>query len=167
MRILVIHGPNLNLLGRREPEVYGSQTLDEINEKLRRRAEELGVELRIIQSNYEGEIVTAIGGAMDWADGIIINPAAYTHTSVAIRDAIAAVGLPTIEVHISNVFKREPFRHHSYISPVAVGVISGLGPYGYLLALEALTNIVDRNGGRRTADGGHFQPGGESDGYDG
>ena len=160
MRILVIHGPNLNLLGRREPEVYGSQTLDEINEKLRRRAEELGVELRIIQSNYEGEIVTAIGGAMDWADGIIINPAAYTHTSVAIRDAIAAVGLPTIEVHISNVFKREPFRHHSYISPVAVGVISGLGPYGYLLALEALTNIVDRNGG-------HFQPGGESDGHDG
>ena len=142
MRILVIHGPNLNLLGRREPEVYGSQTLDEINEKLRRRAEELGVELRIIQSNYEGEIVTAIGEAMDWADGIIINPAAYTHTSVAIRDAIAAVGLPTIEVHISNVFRREPFRHHSYISPVATGVISGLGSYGYVLALEAIMKLL-------------------------
>ncbi|HID54965.1 TPA: type II 3-dehydroquinate dehydratase [Candidatus Poribacteria bacterium] len=142
MRVLVIHGPNLNLLGRREPEVYGSQTLDEINGELRRRAEKLGVELRIIQSNNEGEIVTAIGEAMDWADGIIINPAAYTHTSVAIRDAIAAVGLPTIEVHISNVFKREPFRHHSYISPVATGVISGLGSHGYLLALEALVDII-------------------------
>jgi len=142
MRILVIHGPNLNLLGRREPEVYGSQTLDEINEKLRRRAEELGAELRIIQSNHEGEIVTAIGEAMDWADGIIINPAAYTHTSVAIRDAIAAVGLPTIEVHISNVFRREPFRHHSYISPVATGVISGLGSYGYVLALEAIMKLL-------------------------
>lgn len=138
MRILVIHGPNLNLLGRREPEIYGRESLEEINEMLRRKAEELGVELRIIQSNHEGEIVTAIGEAMDWADGIIINPAAYTHTSVAIRDALAAAGLPAIEVHISNIFKREPFRHHSYISPVVDGVITGLGGYGYVLALEAL-----------------------------
>lgn len=142
MRILVIHGPNLNLLGRREPEIYGSETLDDINEALHRKAEELGVELRIVQSNYEGEIVTAIGEAMDWADGIIINPAAYTHTSVAIRDAIAATGLPAIEVHISNVFKREPFRHHSYISPVATGVITGLGFHGYLLALDAIVKLI-------------------------
>jgi 3-dehydroquinate dehydratase-2 len=142
VRILVIHGPNLNLLGRREPEIYGSETLDDINEALHRKAEELGVELRIVQSNYEGEIVTAIGEAMDWADGIIINPAAYTHTSVAIRDAIAATGLPAIEVHISNVFKREPFRHHSYISPVATGVITGLGFHGYLLALDAIVKLI-------------------------
>ena len=142
-RILVIHGPNLNLLGRREPEIYGRETLEDINESLRKKAEELGVELRIVQSNYEGEIVTAIGEAMDWADGIIINPAAYTHTSVAIRDALAAAGLPAIEVHISNVFKREPFRHHSYISPVVDGVITGLGSYGYILALEALVKSIE------------------------
>ena len=142
-KILVIHGPNLNLLGRREPGVYGPQTLSQINQRLQEQAEKMGADLRIIQSNSEGEIVSFIGENADWADGIVINPAAYTHTSVAIRDAIAAVGLPTIEVHISNVFKREEFRHFSYITPVASGLICGLGPEGYVLALEAIVRGIN------------------------
>jgi 3-dehydroquinate dehydratase-2 len=145
IKILVIHGPNLSLLGRREPGVYGHQTLPQINARLQEVAENIGVELKIIQSNSEGEIVSFIGENADWADGIVINPAAYTHTSVAIRDAIAAVHLPTVEVHLSNVFKREEFRHFSYISPVASGVICGFGPEGYILALEAIVREIKRS----------------------
>ena len=143
MRILVIHGPNLNLLGKREPGIYGQQTLSNINQSLEELAKNLDTELKTIQSNSEGEIVSFIGDNSDW-DGIIINPAAYTHTSVAIRDAISATGLPTIEVHLSNVFSREEFRHFSYISPVATGVICGLGPEGYLLALNAIVKKLSK-----------------------
>jgi len=144
MRILVIHGPNLNLLGKREPGIYGQQTLSNINQSLEELAKNLDTELKTIQSNSEGEIVSFIGDNADGADGIIINPAAYTHTSVAIRDAISATGLPTIEVHLSNVFSREEFRHFSYISPVATGVICGLGPEGYLLALNAIVKKLSK-----------------------
>lgn len=138
MRILLINGPNLQLLGRREPTVYGAISLDQIIENLRIVAEELVLELECRQSNHEGEIVDWIGQAMDTADAIVINPAAYTHTSIAIRDAIAAVDLPAIEIHISNVHAREPFRHHSLIAPVCLGQIAGLGPDGYEWALRAL-----------------------------
>ena len=141
MNILVVHGPNLNMLGRREPEFYGSQSLDSVNATLTADATEAGAELRIIQSNHEGEIVTAIQDVWDWADAIIINPGAYTHTSVAIRDAIAGVEVPAIEVHLSNVFAREEFRHHSYISPVAKGIISGFGVNSYRLALQAALGL--------------------------
>jgi 3-dehydroquinate dehydratase-2 len=144
IKILVIHGPNLNLLGRREPGVYGRTTLTQINSQLQELAGKIGVELRIIQSNHEGEIVSFIGDNADWADGIVINPAAYTHTSVAIRDAIAAVGLPTVEVHLSNVFSREEFRHFSYISPVATGVICGFGAESYILALKAIIKEIEK-----------------------
>ncbi len=152
IRILVIHGPNLNLLGRREPGVYGLKTLSQINARLQERGEKLGAELKIIQSNSEGGIVSFIGENADWADGIVINPAAYTHTSVAIRDAIAAVGLFTVEVHLSNVFKREEFRHFSYISPVASGIICGLGPEGYILALEAIVREINRSAEANDSD---------------
>ncbi len=138
MKILVIHGPNLNLLGKREPEIYGSTTIDEINTLLNKEAQRLGTEIEFSQSNSEGEIVDRIQSAMGNIDGIVINPAAYTHTSVAIRDAIASTGIPTIEVHISNIYKREDFRKLSYVSGVAVGVISGLGVNSYLLALRGL-----------------------------
>jgi 3-dehydroquinate dehydratase-2 len=144
IKILVIHGPNLNLLGRREPGVYGRTTLTQINSQLQELAGKMDVELRIIQSNHEGEIVSFIGDNADWADGIVINPAAYTHTSVAIRDAIAAVGLPTVEVHLSNVFSREEFRHFSYISPVATGVICGFGAESYILALKAIIKEIEK-----------------------
>ncbi|MGQ9609388.1 MAG: type II 3-dehydroquinate dehydratase [bacterium] len=144
MKVLIIHGPNLNLLGRREPETYGTQTLQQINSNLKGLAAEMGIEIKIYQSNSEGDIVSLIGENADWADGIIINPAAYTHTSVAIRDALSAVSLPVVEVHLSNVFRREEFRHHSYISPVAVGVISGFGPESYYLALRAIVNILNK-----------------------
>ena len=142
IRILVIHGPNLHLLGRREPDVYGALSLDEINRRLEDAARSLGAELRIAQSNSEGEIVTLIGESPAWAQGILINPAAYTHTSVAIRDAIAAAALPAVEVHLSNIYRREPFRHHSFIAPVAAGQISGFGIESYLLGLQALCKIV-------------------------
>jgi len=142
----VIHGPNLNLLGRREPHVYGLQTLPQINTRLQELAEKMDVELKIIQSNSEGEIVSFIGENIDWAHGIVINPAAYTHTSVAIRDAIVAANLPTVEVHLSNVFRREEFRHFSYISPVASGVICGFGPESYILALEAIVREINKTG---------------------
>ncbi|MBM3458367.1 MAG: type II 3-dehydroquinate dehydratase [Armatimonadetes bacterium] len=143
IRILVIHGPNLNLLGLREPEVYGALSLEQINQKLLQLAQEENLELRIQQSNSEGEIVTFIHGALDWADAILINPAGYTHTSVAIRDAIAAVRLPTVEVHLSNVHRREPFRHHSYVSPVVVGQVVGFGVNSYLLGLLAAKRTVE------------------------
>lgn len=137
-RILVIHGPNLNLLGTREPEVYGSQTLNDINQYLVSVASDLGITLTYIQNNIEGELVNAIHAASGQVDAIIINPAAYTHTSVAIRDALAGVAIPFVEVHLSNVYQRESFRHHSYFSEIAIGVISGLGAYGYEAALRFL-----------------------------
>lgn len=142
MNILVIHGPNLNLLGTREPEVYGRLTLENINAMLADEASVLGVALKTFQSNIEGELVNAVQDARSWADVIIINPAAYTHTSVALRDAVSAVGIPTIEVHLSNVYAREEFRHHSYIAPVAAGQISGFGSDSYRLALQAAVRLA-------------------------
>jgi 3-dehydroquinate dehydratase-2 len=145
MKVLLIHGPNLHLLGKRQPEIYGSQTLEDINSHLREIASQRGIELKIFQSNAEGEIVSIIGDHIDWAAGILINPAAYTHTSVAIRDALSAVNLPVIEIHLSNTYAREPFRHRSYVSPVAVGVIGGFGAYSYDLALDAMIHILRRS----------------------
>lgn len=143
MKILVIHGPNLNMLGKREPEIYGAMTLDEINSLLGQKARELGVEVDCFQSNSEGEIVTRIQDAIKNFDGILINPGAYTHTSVAIRDAILSTGLPVVEVHISNVHKREDFRHKSFISGVALGVITGFGVGSYALGLTGLVNYLN------------------------
>ena len=141
-RILVLHGPNLNLLGTREPGVYGSTTLEGINASLAALAAELGVELRILQSNTEGTLVDAIQGALADCQGILINPAAYTHTSVAIRDAVAATALPAVEVHLSNIHAREAFRAHSYLAPIAAGQICGFGPNSYLLGLRALVSLL-------------------------
>ncbi len=136
-KVLVLHGPNLHLLGTREPQTYGHTTLDDINEALARRAAEAGIELDVFQSNHEGMLVDRIQAARgEGVDFIIINPAAYTHTSVALRDALAGVAIPFVEVHLSNVHRREPFRHHSYFSDQAIGVICGLGWQGYLLALD-------------------------------
>jgi 3-dehydroquinate dehydratase-2 len=135
--MLVVHGPNLNLLGTREPAHYGASTLEEINHALVRRAEAGGLTLQTYQSNHEGQLVDRVQIAgREGVDFILINPAAYTHTSVALRDALAATGIPFVEVHLSNIYRREPFRHHSYFSDLAVGVISGLGAAGYELALE-------------------------------
>ena len=138
LRIQVLHGPNLNLLGTREQSIYGTLSLNELDSAIAKLAEELSVNVDLRQSNSEGELVTWIQEARTGYDGIIINPAAYTHTSIAIRDAIAAVGLPTVEVHLTNIYQREEFRHRSYIAGVAIGQISGLGPTGYLLALRGL-----------------------------
>jgi 3-dehydroquinate dehydratase-2 len=142
MKILVIHGPNLNLLGSREPEVYGSVSLEDLNGRIHALCSDLGMEAEIIQSNSEGAIVDAVQGKK--YDLLIINPAAYTHTSIAIRDAISAVGKPAIEVHISNIYRREKFREKSFISGVAVGQISGLGVEGYLLAVRAAQKILSQ-----------------------
>jgi 3-dehydroquinate dehydratase-2 len=141
MKILFLNGPNLNLLGRREPETYGSITLADIEAKVQERATKLGVEVSFRQSNSEGELVGWIQGAMDKYDAIVINAAAYTHTSVALRDAIAAVGIPTVEIHLSNIHAREEFRHRSLIGPVCQGQISGFGSVSYILGLEAAVNI--------------------------
>lgn len=142
-KILVIHGPNLNLLGRREPGIYGKVTLDAINNELIKIAKKKKVSLVIKQSNHEGEIVDLIGKAKNKFVGILINPAAYTHTSVAIRDALAACGLLTIEVHLSNIYTREEFRHKSLISPVVKGTIMGFGSKSYTLGLNALLDLFD------------------------
>jgi 3-dehydroquinate dehydratase-2 len=136
-RILVIHGPNLNLLGSREPEVYGKTTIADIDSGLMKLARSKGAELEIFQSDHEGQIVERIGKAKGKFDAILINPAAYTHTSVAIRDAISAVGIPAVEVHLSNIYAREEFRHTSLIAPVAKGQVSGFGSLSYMLGLEA------------------------------
>lgn len=135
--ILVLHGPNLNLLGQREPGIYGSASLEDINGLLEREALGLEVKIYILQSNHEGALVDAIHSAWGQHQGILINAGAYTHTSVAIRDALAAVNIPTVEVHLSNIYRREAFRHHSYIAPIAIGQISGFGSDSYLLGLSA------------------------------
>ena len=143
MKILVLHGPNLNLLGTREPEIYGSMTLGDLNTKLIELGKELGVELKCAQSNQEGDLINLLHDAQMWADGVIFNPGGYTHTSVALRDAISAIGLPVIEVHLSNVYAREEFRHTSLISAICKGKITGFGWRSYTLALQALTEMLE------------------------
>lgn len=140
--ILVLHGPNLNLLGKREPNIYGSVTLDEINLLLDGEARDLGVTVSCVQSNHEGVLVDTIQQAWGQHHGILINAGAYTHTSVAIRDALAGVKIPTVEVHLSNIYRREEFRHHSYIAPIAVGQISGFGSESYRLGLYAIVHYL-------------------------
>jgi 3-dehydroquinate dehydratase-2 len=142
MKILVIHGPNLNLLGKREPAIYGTATLEDINRRITSLAEELDVTVAFFQSNHEGELVQKIQEAMGAYQAIVINPGAYTHTSIALRDAIAATGIPAIETHLSNIYRREEFRKHSYISGVAAGQISGFGADSYLLALRAAAGLL-------------------------
>lgn len=142
LKVLVIHGPNLNMLGKREPEIYGKRTLDEINAGLENLGKKLGLVVETFQSNHEGAIVEKIQEASATQKGIIINPAAYTHTSIAIRDALLAIDIPIIEIHISNIYKREPFRHKSLISDVATAQITGLGIKGYDVALNALAGMI-------------------------
>lgn len=141
--IFVLNGPNLNMLGSREPGIYGGKNLADIERDCHAASADLGLAVDFRQTNQEGVLVDWIQEAAEAAKGIVINPGAYTHTSVALQDAIRAVGLPVIEVHLSNIFAREPFRHHSYVSPVAAGVICGLGPHGYRLALEALMPLIE------------------------
>ncbi|WP_193198417.1 type II 3-dehydroquinate dehydratase [Nostoc sp. MG11] len=145
LSILVLHGPNLNLLGQREPGIYGSLTLHEISRLLEEEALKSQVKVFSVQSNHEGVLVDTIHEALGQYQGILINAGAYTHTSVALRDAIAAVNLPTVEVHLSNIYRREDFRHHSYIAPVAIGQISGFGVHSYLLGLQALVHILRKD----------------------
>lgn len=149
MRILVLNGPNLNLLGRRQPEVYGRETLADIELLMRNHADALHVELKFVQSNHEGDLIDSIQEHLDW-DGMIINAGGYTHGSVAIADAISSVQVPTVEVHLSNIYAREPFRHHSALAPVVWGQIAGLGYRGYLAALDALQRrLTDEAAGAR------------------
>jgi 3-dehydroquinate dehydratase-2 len=143
LQISVIHGPNLNLLGLREPDIYGTDTFDDINRKIREHAKQIGVETRIFQSNHEGEIIDAIHDAVNWADAVVINPGAYTHYSYAIADALRAVRLPVVEVHMSNVHAREEYRRQSVVAPAAVGQIAGFGTASYLLALDAARYTVE------------------------
>ena len=144
MKILVMHGPNLNLLGTREPTIYGNITLNEINSAISALALEMGVEVRFTQANSEGALIETIHSAIGIYDGILINPAAYTHTSIAIRDALSAAALPVVEVHLSNIHSREEFRSRSFIAPIAVGQISGFGPDSYLLGLRAIFNHLTK-----------------------
>jgi len=144
MKILVLHGPNLNLLGTREPQIYGSMTLGDLNTKLIELGKELSADLKCSQSNQEGDLINLLQDAQMWADGVIFNPGGYTHTSVALRDAISAIGLPVIEVHLSNVYAREEFRHISMISAVCKGKIVGFGWRSYTLALRALTEMFEQ-----------------------
>ena len=140
--ILIINGPNLNMLAKREPDVYGTLTLEEINARLSAAAEKIGFKLRFYQSNSEGDLIDALQDAAEWAQGVVFNPAAYTHTSIAIRDAVAGIGIPVVEVHISNVYAREPFRHKSLLAPVCLGKITGFGWFSYVLGLQALGNEI-------------------------
>jgi len=142
LKLLVLHGPNLNLLGQREPEIYGSLTLSDVDKLLVEKGKIMGVEVVCFQSNHEGNLVDKIHQALGNYQGIVINAGAYTHTSVAVRDALAGVNLPTVEVHLSNIYRREEFRHHSYIAPISVGQISGFGVASYLLGLQALVNHI-------------------------
>ena len=142
MKILILHGPNLNLLGTREPEVYGSMSLDDINLRLIEFGKELGAELKCTQSNHEGALIDALHDARTWAGGVVFNPGGYTHTSIALRDAISAIEIPVVEVHLSNVYAREEFRHASLISAVCRGKIAGFGWRSYTLGLKALTEIL-------------------------
>ena len=142
-RILVIHGPNLNMLGQREPVIYGNKSLEEINDQLLKLGAELNLVLETFQSNHEGEIVNRIHQAMDTCEGILINPAAYTHTSIAIRDALSLLDIPVVEIHLSNIYKREPFRHKSMIADIVAARISGFGAQGYLLALQGLAGLIE------------------------
>jgi 3-dehydroquinate dehydratase-2 len=155
IRILVVHGPNLNLLGEREPALYGSTTLRQIDAQLRALGTEFGVRVESFQSNSEGELVGRIQAARAQVDGVIINPAAYTHSSIAIRDALAVLKVPMVEVHLSNIYRREPFRHHSTIADLVDGRIVGLGAAGYALALRGLIEIIQaRHQGRRPREKG-------------
>jgi 3-dehydroquinate dehydratase-2 len=149
MNILVMHGPNLNLLGKREPEIYGSVTLEDINKRLSALAGELGVKVSFYQSNHEGELVQKIQDSLGAVHAIVINPGAYTHTSVALRDAILSTGIPTVEVHLSNIYKREEFRKHSYLADVAAGQVTGFGPDSYLLGLRAAVNVLQGPGKKK------------------
>jgi len=143
MKTLILHGPNLNLLGTREPEVYGSMTLDDINNKVIELGKELGAEVKCLQSNHEGALIDALHDARTWANGVIFNPGAYTHTSIALRDAISAIQIPVVEVHLSNVYAREEFRHTSMISAVCKGKITGFGWRSYMLGLRALAEMLE------------------------
>ncbi len=145
-RVLVLNGPNLNLLGTREPEIYGSESLAEIIDRLTVAGRELGCEIRHLQSNAEGALIDAIHDAMSWADGVVFNAGGYTHTSVALRDAISACRLPVVETHLSNVHAREEFRHRSLLAPVCLGVVAGFGSDGYRIALTGLLNHLERTG---------------------
>ena len=143
-KILVIHGPNLNMLGKREPEIYGKTSLDEINRELRKQGESLGLDVETFQSNHEGEIVGKIQDAFQKCDGVLINPAAYTHTSVAIRDALLLLDVPIVEIHLSNIWKREAFRHKSMISDIVTAQMAGFGHRGYYMALSALADMTEK-----------------------
>jgi len=143
MKILILHGPNLNLLGTREPEVYGRMTLEEIDAQLSELGQSLGVEVRCLQSNHEGALIDALQEARTWAQGVVFNPGGYTHTSVALRDTIAAIGIPVVEVHLTNIYAREEFRRHSLLSAVCKGQVAGFGCQSYALGLRALVEILE------------------------
>jgi 3-dehydroquinate dehydratase-2 len=147
MNILVMHGPNLNLLGKREPNIYGTFTLEDINKRIAELARELGVNVSFYQSNHEGELVQKIQDSLGAVNAVVINPGAYTHTSVALRDAVLSTGIPVVEVHLSNIYRREEFRKHSYLADVAVGQVTGFGPDSYLLGLRAAVGVL-RNSGK-------------------